>query len=262
MAEEKKKTGEITRREFLKDAGLIVGGATIGSTVLLAACGGETETVTEKVTTTVQGGTSTVTKTEQVGEVTKTTTVIASKFVCPIDGLEFDSLAALQAHFNAEHGGEAPAAALNVISLTINGEYFKVQVNTGQTLLALLHDVLGLTGTKYFCDQGACGGCSVIMNGRPVLSCTILAIECDGADIQTVEGIAKEKHPLIDTYVEYHCMQCGYCTPGFIVTAKALLDRKPDANEDDIRDALAGNLCRCGTYPQHILAVLEAERRL
>ena len=85
-----------------------------------------------------------------------------------------------------------------------------------------------------------------------------LAIECDGKAIETAEGIAQKDHPLVEAYVKYHCMQCGYCTPGFIVTAKALLDRKPNPTVDEVREALAGNLCRCGTYPQHVKAVREA----
>jgi len=100
------------------------------------------------------------------------------------------------------------------------------------------------------------------MEGRPILSCMQLAIECDGKTIETIEGIAKQKHPLIEAYVEHHCMQCGYCTPGFIVTAKALLDKNPNPTADEVREALAGNLCRCGTYPQHTKAVLEAAENL
>jgi aerobic-type carbon monoxide dehydrogenase small subunit (CoxS/CutS family) len=85
-----------------------------------------------------------------------------------------------------------------------------------------------------------------------------LAVECEGKNIQTIEGIAKINHPLVEAYVKHHCMQCGYCTPGFVVTAKALLDKNPNPTEEEVREALAGNLCRCGTYPQHTKAVLEA----
>ena len=100
------------------------------------------------------------------------------------------------------------------------------------------------------------------MDGRPILSCMTLAIECDGKEVETVEGIAADNHPLIESYVKYHCMQCGYCTPGFVVTSKALLDRTPNPTDEEIREALAGNLCRCGTYPQHPKAVLEAAQEL
>ena len=96
------------------------------------------------------------------------------------------------------------------------------------------------------------------MNGRPILTCMTLAIECDGAVIETAEGIADSNPALIEAYVLNHCMQCGYCTPGFVVSAKSLLDRIPKPSEQDIRDALGGNICRCGTYPQHILAIREA----
>ena len=126
----------------------------------------------------------------------------------------------------------------------------------------MIHDQLGLTGVKMFCDRGACGSCTVIMDGRAILSCMTLAIECDGKTIETAEGIAQARHPLIDSYVKHHAMQCGYCTPGFITTAKALLDKNPEPNEKEIMQALAGNLCRCGTYPQHPKAVLEAARTL
>ena len=149
-----------------------------------------------------------------------------------------------------------------LIGLTVNGEAYKLQVEPDWTLYYLLHDKMGLTGVKMFCDRGACGSCTVIMDGRPILSCMTLAIECDGKTIETVEGIAAANHPLIDTYVKHHCMQCGYCTPGFVVTAKALLDRNPNPTEGEVKEALAGNLCRCGTYPQHLKAVLEAAENL
>ncbi len=262
MTEEKKKSGGVSRREFLKDAGLLVGGTAIGSTVLLAACS-DGETVTEKVTTTITGAgeatTKTITTTEQVGEVTKTETITQSKFVCPIDGMEFDTLEELKAHFEATHGGEAPAAALNVISLTVNGGKYEVQVKPHWTLQYLLHDEMGCVEIKTMCTGlGQCGSCSVIMDGRPILSCMTLAATCDGAVIETSVGIAQSNHPLIESYIKYHCMQCGYCTPGFLVTAKALLDKNPNPTKEEIELAIEGNLCRCSTYPAHVPAVLEA----
>jgi aerobic-type carbon monoxide dehydrogenase small subunit (CoxS/CutS family) len=113
-----------------------------------------------------------------------------------------------------------------------------------------------------FCDRGACSSCTVIIDGGPVLSCMTLAIERDGKIIETIEGIESKNHPLIEAYVRHHAMQCGYCTPGFVVTGKALLDRNPDPTEGEIRDALAGNLCRCGAYPQHPKAVLDAAQEV
>ena len=141
------------------------------------------------------------------------------------------------------------------IRMFVNNERYDIIVQENWTLQYVLHDVLGLTGTKVFCDEGACGACTVIMDGRPVLSCMTLAIECEEANIETVEGIARKNHPLIETYVKYRAMQCGYCPPGFITTAKALLDKNPSPTDEEIKE---GNLCRCGTYPQHVKAVQEA----
>ncbi len=152
--------------------------------------------------------------------------------------------------------------AEEIVTLLVNGDSYRIAVQPRWTLQYVLHNKLGLTGTKEFCAEGACGACSVIMDGRPVLSCMTLAVECDSRKIETIEGIARANHPLIEAYVKYSCMQCGFCTPGFVVTAKALLDKNPDPSVDDIKEALAGNLCRCGTYPQHIKAVLEAARVL
>lgn len=143
------------------------------------------------------------------------------------------------------------------IRFYINGDLYEVRVQSNWTLQYVLHDELGLTGTKEFCNDGACGACAVIVDGRPILSCMVLAIEYDGKSIETIEGIARANHPLIEAYMRHSCMQCGYCTPGFVVTAKALLDKNPSPTEDEIREALVGNLCRCGTYPQHVKAVLE-----
>ena len=238
MTEKKKKSGEISRREFLKDAGLLVGGTAIGSSILLAACGGETttETVTKTVTSTAPGGTATVTSTVPGGTVTITKTV------------------------EVPGPGVAPE---NIINLTINGKSYNVQVEPEDTMHSVLRDKLGITSPKDMCTgYGACGSCSVIMDGRPILTCMSLAIECDGAVIETAEGIANTKHPLFEAYIKHYCMQCGYCTPGFIVTAKALLDHNPNPTDQDIRDALGGNICRCGTYPAHIRAIQEAAGKL
>lgn len=155
-----------------------------------------------------------------------------------------------------------PTAEAQKINLAINGEKYEVMVKPEWSLYYVIHDMLGLTGTKAFCDRGACGSCTVIMDKKPILSCSQLAIECGGKNIETIEGIAAAGHPLVDSYVKNHAMQCGYCTPGFITTAKALLDENPDPTVEEIKDALAGNLCRCGTYPQHTKAVLEAAENL
>ena len=181
-----------------------------------------------------------------------------SKYLCPYCSTKFEAFEDLKTHVLAAHAGEPAPLPEGMIRLTLNGDEYQIQVQPEWTLNYLIHDKLGLTSPKMFCDRGACGSCTVIMNGRPILSCMTLAIECDGNTIETAEGIADAGHPLVETYVKHHCMQCGYCTPGFITTAKALLDRNPDPKGEEIREALGGNLCRCGTYPQHPKAIMEA----
>ena len=183
-------------------------------------------------------------------------------FLCPYCATTCDSVEALKSHVLAQHKAQPLPTPEGRISLTVNEQVYHIQVEPEWTLYYLIHERLGLTGTKMFCDRGACSSCTVIMEGRPVLSCMTLAIACDGKTIETIEGIESKRHPLIEAYVRNHAMQCGYCTPGFVVTAKALLDRDPEPAEEGIRDALGGNLCRCGTYPQHPKAVLEAARAL
>ena len=187
---------------------------------------------------------------------------ITHSYICPYCSTQCDTFEAIKFHVLEQHKAQPLPTPAGHIRLTLNGQEYTVHVEPEWTLHHLIHEKLGLTGTKLFCDRGACSSCTVIMEGRPVLSCMTLAIECDGKAIETIEGIESTKHPLIEAYVRNHAMQCGYCTPGFVVTAKALLDRKPDPTEEEIRDALGGNLCRCGTYPQHPKAVLEAAREL
>ncbi len=156
-----------------------------------------------------------------------------------------------------------PEPGSRVVKLKVNGRFHNIQVESHWPLRDVLRQKLGLTSIKDFCNgYGACGSCTVLMNGLPVLSCMVLAVECDGAVIETVEGIADAKHPLIEAYIMNWTAQCGYCTPGFLVTAKALLDRNPDPTVDEIKEALSGNICRCGTYPVHIKAIQEAARKL
>jgi aerobic-type carbon monoxide dehydrogenase small subunit (CoxS/CutS family) len=255
MSEETKKTPRaISRRDFLRDAGIVVGGTAVGSAFFLTACGKEVE-VTKTVTTTAPGTTKTVTTTAADNTVTVT------KYTCPICSQEFDTLEALKAHFDSVHE-QGAVAPKKPIEITVNGRKHEMFVQANWSLHDVIKKQLRLTGAKTFCKRGACGSCTVIMNGRPILSCITLAIECDGKNIETSEGIASDEHPLIDAYVNNECAQCGYCTPGFVVTAKALLDRNPNPTEDEAREALAGNLCRCGTYPQHSIAVLEAAKVL
>ncbi len=178
-------------------------------------------------------------------------------FRCPLCGKMYASYADLVDHYNAEH----PESVVPItVTLSINGKSCEMLLEPHWTLKQALQYKLGLTGAKHMCDRGACGSCTVIMDGRPVLSCQMLAAECEGTCIQTVEGIAADPKwkPLIDAYCKWDAMQCGYCTPGFLVTAKALLDRNPHPTEQEIKNALAGNICICGTYPRHSQAILEA----
>ncbi len=158
---------------------------------------------------------------------------------------------------NAEDQGGA-----RTVTLRINGDDHHLLIEPQETLREVLHDRIGLTGVKEMCDRGACGSCTVIMDGRPILSCMALAVECAGHEIETIEQINSANHPLVEAYADNHAMQCGYCTPGFVVTAKALLDRNEDPSEDEIMSALEGNICRCGTYPAHITAVQAAAEKL
>lgn len=150
------------------------------------------------------------------------------------------------------------------VSTTVNGEPTEFLCEPRQSLLEALRDVVGLTGTKEGCNDGNCGACSVILNGRVVNSCLVLGVEAEGAEITTVEGIARgsELHPLQQSFLEHAALQCGICTPGFLVSAKALLDQEPNPSEHRIRFWLSGNLCRCTGYDKIIRAVQDAAGRM
>jgi len=144
-------------------------------------------------------------------------------------------------------------------TLRVNGEEHDVAFAPHKTLLEVLREDMGLTGTKHGCELGECGTCTVIVDGEPMLSCLLLGLECDGRDIVTVEGLATAKgpHPLQTAFADLNAAQCGYCTPGFLCASKALLDRDASPSRDTIKDALAGNLCRCTGY----LKIFEAVER-
>ncbi len=205
----KSSRSNVSRRKFLKDAGLIAGGASMSGVSPITAGAARTDAPEPAVT------------------------------------------------------ADTAAAGCQKIKLNVNGTEYEVQVEPEESLRDCLREKLGFLSIKDMCvGHGACGSCTVIRDGRPVLSCLTLATECDGRKIETAEGIALSRHPLIETYIMNYCMQCGYCTPGFLCTSKALLDRNSDPTEADIREALAGNLCRCATYLQHIPAVQQAARAL
>jgi aerobic-type carbon monoxide dehydrogenase small subunit (CoxS/CutS family) len=224
----------IDRRSFLKNAGVIIGGGAIGAAgvalkpeMALAAAA--------------------------VKSVPKTVT----QFRCPVCNKDFASFADLKNHFKTDHPEHVEPVTTK---LNINGEDCEVLIEPHWTLQRTLQFRLGLTGAKHMCGRGACGSCSVIMDGKAILSCMTLAVECEGKKIQTVEGIAADPkwRPLIDSYCKWDAMQCGYCTPGFLVSAKALLDKKANPTEEDCKQALAGNICCCGTYNRHPTAIMEA----
>jgi aerobic-type carbon monoxide dehydrogenase small subunit (CoxS/CutS family) len=150
-----------------------------------------------------------------------------------------------------------PAAAPLVIELTVNGEPATAAFTRYKTLLEVLREDLRLCGTKHGCELGECGACAVLLDGEPVLSCLVLGADCDGRHVTTVEGLTRDGrlHPLQDAFADLGAAQCGYCTPGFLVTAKALLDEHPRPTRDQIKDALSGNLCRCTGYQQIFEAV-------
>jgi carbon-monoxide dehydrogenase small subunit len=150
--------------------------------------------------------------------------------------------------------------AKHVITLTVNGVREFTEVPSNMTLLSLLRERLGLTGTKDGCSAGECGACTVLMNGEPVNACLVLAVEAEDADITTVEGLFKDDRldPLQKAIIDHGATQCGFCTPGILLSARALLDRNPSPSEQEIKEALRGNLCRCTGYIRIISAIQEA----
>lgn len=146
------------------------------------------------------------------------------------------------------------------IELKINGEIYTLSIKPNETLLDVLRDKIGLTGTKKGCDTGQCGACTVLLDGKPVPSCLILAVDVKKGEILTIEGLAQNGslHPLQEAFVNEGAVQCGYCTPGMILSSKALLDKKPNPTEREIKEAISGNLCRCTGYVKIIQAVSSA----
>ncbi len=150
------------------------------------------------------------------------------------------------------------------VKLCVNGEEHELIIEPRRTLLSALRKDLGLTGAKVGCDEGTCGACTVLLDEKPVYACLTLAVECEGRSIQTIEALSKDGklHPVQEAFIEHDALQCGFCTPGQILSVKALLDENPKPTEDDIKRAVSGNLCRCGAYPNIVKAALAAAEKL
>jgi carbon-monoxide dehydrogenase small subunit len=155
---------------------------------------------------------------------------------------------------------------IKVIHMVVNGQDREIEVRPNELLVDVLRERLGLTGTKIGCEAGECGACTVLINGKPTLSCLTLAIECEGKEILTIEGIGDaakgELHPLQKAFVEHYGVQCGFCTPAMILTAKAFLEKNPSPNEDEIREAINGVICRCTGYMQIVESILAAAEEI
>lgn len=151
-----------------------------------------------------------------------------------------------------------------LINLKINGETYEINVKPNTLLLDLIRDEIGLTGTKRGCDTGECGACTVLIEGKAVNSCLVLAVEADGKNILTIEGLTKngKHHPIQEAFIEGGAVQCGFCTSGMILSAKALLDKNLNPTEEEIKRAIAGNLCRCTGYTKIIKAIFSAAEKM
>jgi len=151
----------------------------------------------------------------------------------------------------------------HAIQVAVNGESCACSVDPRKTLLDLLREDLEMTGTKKGCDNGECGACTVLLDGQPVNACLVLAVEADGKSVLTIEGLSEgtNLHPLQKAFIEHGAVQCGYCSPGMILSAKALLEENPNPTEGEVKKAIAGNLCRCGTYNKVVKAVLSVAQK-
>jgi len=152
----------------------------------------------------------------------------------------------------------------HILKLKVNGKEYQALVSANQTLAQVLRENLGLTGTKQGCQVGDCGSCTVLLDGAPVNSCLVLGVQAEGREVLTIEGLAEgnQLHPIQDSFVRAGAIQCGFCSPGMILSAKALLEQKPSLGFDDIRQGLSGNLCRCTGYQKIVEAVMQASHKM
>jgi len=237
MSEEEKNKPGVSRREFLKDAGLVVGGATVGSMAFLNSC---------KTTTT----TATVTS----PPVTTTVTANVTSYTDPIDGTTWASMDALKAHFNAVH----PNADATLVGFNVNGVGYAFQVKPTTTLNWLLRDELHLFALKAACMLGECGACTVIVDGVATFSCLNLAVEMEGKSVTTVEGLSPDGklNPIQQKFYDNEVAGCGYCTPGFVMAAQALINVNPKPSLADVRLAFSGHMCMCCYTHRHVNATV------
>jgi|GEM_PF-28046 len=260
------KAPNISRRKFIAGTGIVIGGLAAGAPSLFSSC--------------------------SPADVTGTTTLTTTRpqFICPYDGKAFDSFEELTAYIAQQYPGLPPVdryvspydgrefatldefrsyldnlfSRAGFVRLNVNGMHYEVHVKAGWSLAFVLREKLGLTGTKTGCNRGSCGSCTVLVDGLAVCSCLMLAIEVENKSIVTIEGLSNgiKLHPLQQAFVDNDASQCGYCVPGFIMAAVALLDRKPSASIDDIREALSGNLCICGNTRKMVQAVLACSQEV
>lgn len=192
--------------------------------------------------------------------VAQTVTVTDFVYTCPVCGSKTTDYDSLVKHFEEAHP-DASCGIPQCATLTINGNELKVQVEPQWTLRETLLRATDLHGgTKEMCDRGGCGSCTVLIDGVPALACTTLAVQCEGKVIETSEGIAADERyrPLVEAYAKADAAQCGYCTPGQFTVAKYIIEKYGEPTEEQIREELAGNICRCGTYSRHVQAITEA----
>ncbi len=243
--EKKEESGEISRREFLKDAGFVVGGGAVGALIAWPLIPGE-ETIVEvpgeTVFVDVPGPTTTVT----VDVPGPTVTVPGPTVTVTVPGPTV----------TVEVPGEKIPGA---ITLIINGESRLVKVEPEWSLAFVLKEKLGLVGLKIGCDRAECGSCTIIVDGRAALACTMLAVQAEGLAIRTIEGLpdGPTLHEAQQRFLAADAFQCGYCTPGMIMTAAALLERNPNPTIDEVREAISGNLCYCSDYTRIVAAIAQ-----
>jgi carbon-monoxide dehydrogenase small subunit len=258
------RTHDFSRREFITGAGAMLGGTALGSGLLLSACNPpRTETV---IVNTIKSRFVCPYDARAFDTFEELAAYIdesfpekppITKFTCPYDDMEFSTLTELKAHLDNLFLDS------RFITIEINGKEYGLKVQDNWSLAFVLREKLGLTGTKIGCDRGSCGACTVVVDGKAIYSCMMLAIEAAGKHIKSIEALSDgvNLHRIQQAFIDGDAVQCGYCTPGFIMSAVALLDSKPNPTRDDVREALSGHLCICGHTKKIVDAVLRATEK-